>query len=167
MNTNQFSLLKNRRFLPFFIAQFTGAFNDNVFKNALIVWITFSGVASTGENAAVLVNLAAGLFILPFFLFSAVAGVWADRVEKSSIMRRVKLAEILIMSLGVLAFMLQNLWGLLFVLFLLGTQAAFFGPVKYALLPQHLRQNELLGGNALVEMGTFVAILLGTLLLLR
>lgn len=163
MASNQFSLLKNRRFLPFFIAQFTGAFNDNVFKNALIVWITFSGVAAVGEHTAVFVNMAAGLFILPFFLFSAVAGVWADRAEKSSIMRRVKFAEILIMLLGVLAFMLQNLWGLLTVLFLLGTQAAFFGPVKYALLPQHLATNELLGGNALVEMGTFVAILLGTL----
>ena len=126
MSTNQFSLLKNRRFLPFFIAQFTGAFNDNVFKNALIVWITFSGVGIIGEHPAVWVNIAAGLFILPFFLFSAIAGVWADRYEKSIIMRRVKLAEILIMLIGVVAFMLQSLLGLLLVLFLLGTQSAFF-----------------------------------------
>ncbi len=163
MSHNQFALLKSRRFLPFFIAQFTGAFNDNVFKNTLIVWMTFSGVAMVGDHPAVWVNIAAGLFILPFFLFSAVAGVWADRCEKSTIMRRVKLAEIVIMLMGVAAFMLQNLWGMLLVLFLLGTQAAFFGPVKYALIPQHLRATELLGGNALVEMGTFVAILLGTL----
>ncbi len=163
MSHNQFSLLKNRRFLPFFIAQFTGAFNDNVFKNTLIVWMTFSGVAMIGEHTAIWVNVAAGLFILPFFLFSAMAGVWADRYEKSAIMRRVKFAEILVMLVGVLAFMLQSLWGMLLVLFLLGTQAAFFGPVKYALLPQHLGSQELLGGNALVEMGTFVAILFGTL----
>ncbi|QKX17384.1 MFS transporter [Microbulbifer sp. YPW1] len=157
---NQFQLLGSRRFLPFFCTQFLGAFNDNVFKNALIVMIAFR-LAATEANF--LINLAAGLFILPFFLFSATAGQVADKTDKSVLIRRIKLAEIGIGAFGVGALFSGNNYLCLTVLFLLGVQSAFFGPVKYAILPQHLRKTELVSGNALVEMGTFVSILLGTI----
>lgn len=157
---NQFQLLASRRFLPFFLTQFLGAFNDNVFKNALIVMIAFRLAAS---EANALINLAAGLFILPFFLFSATAGQLADKYDKSRLIRIVKLAEIGIGAFGVFALVSGNNALCLAVLFLLGVQSAFFGPVKYAILPQHLKRSELVGGNALVEMGTFVAILGGTI----
>ncbi len=159
----QFDLLKERRFLPFFVTQFLGAFNDNIFKNALVILVTFSYAQSLGLDANVLVNAAAGLFILPFFLFSATAGQFADKYEKSTLIQRIKLAEIAIMVLGSIGLLLGNLYILLGVLFLMGTQSSFFGPAKYAILPQHLHPNELVGGNALVEMGTFLAILLGTI----
>lgn len=159
---NQFGLLRERRFLPFFIAQFLGAFNDNVFKNALVILVTFH--LATRMDAGLLVNVAAGLFILPFFLFSATAGQMADKYEKSSLMRRIKLLEIFIMALGAVGFALGSVTLLLAVLFLMGTQSTFFGPAKYGILPQHLREHELVGGNGLVETGTFLAILLGTLL---
>ena len=160
---SQFTLFKTRKFLPLFCTQFLGAFNDNIYKNALIILIAFYGAQQFSIDTNVLINLAAGLFILPFFLFSATAGQIADKYEKSLLIRRVKLAEIFIMLAGALAFWLENLFLLLSILFLLGTQAVFFGPVKYAILPQHLDESELLGGNAQVEMGTFVAILLGTI----
>ncbi|WP_295798445.1 MFS transporter [uncultured Microbulbifer sp.] len=156
----QFQLLGSRRFLPFFCTQFLGAFNDNVFKNALIVMIAFRLAAS---EANFLINLAAGLFILPFFLFSATAGQVADKTDKSVLIRRIKLAEIGIGAFGVAALFSGNNYLCLAVLFLLGVQSAFFGPVKYAILPQHLAKAELVSGNALVEMGTFVSILLGTI----
>ncbi|WP_193164929.1 MFS transporter [Microbulbifer hainanensis] len=157
---NQFQLLANRRFLPFFLTQFLGAFNDNVFKNALIVMIAFR-LAANEANA--LINMAAGLFILPFFLFSATAGQLADKYDKSRLIRLIKLAEIGIGVFAVAALVSGNNALCLAVLFLLGVQSAFFGPVKYAILPQHLKKSELVGGNALVEMGTFVAILGGTI----
>ncbi|WP_226667784.1 MFS transporter [Microbulbifer aggregans] len=157
---SQFHLLGSRRFLPFFCTQFLGAFNDNVFKNALIVMIAFRLAAS---EANFLINLAAGLFILPFFLFSATAGQVADKTDKSTLIRRIKLAEIGIATFGVAALFSGNNFLCLAVLFLLGVQSAFFGPVKYAILPQHLHKTELVSGNALVEMGTFVSILLGTI----
>jgi MFS family permease len=157
-------LMRSKRFLPFFITQALGAFNDNVFKNSLLLIITFSAGASMGVNENVIVNLAAGLFILPFFLLSPTAGQIADKYEKSSIIRIVKFAEIIIMLLAAVAFLLEAYWSLMFLLFAMGTQSAFFGPVKYAILPQHLRETELVGGNALVEMGTFLAILAGTIL---
>ena len=157
---SQLQLLGSRRFLPFFCTQFLGAFNDNVFKNALIVMIAFRLAAS---EANFLINLAAGLFILPFFLFSATAGQVADKTDKSILIRRIKLAEIGIGAFGVLALFSGNNYLCLSVLFLLGVQSAFFGPVKYAILPQHLQKTELVSGNALVEMGTFVSILLGTI----
>ncbi len=160
-NTNALSLLGRRRFLPFFVTQFLGAFNDNVFKNALIIMITFSIAESAASSN--LVNLAAGLFILPFFLFSALAGQLADRSDKAVYMRRIKLAEILIMIGGAAGFFLNSVPILLVVLFFMGTQSAFFGPAKYAILPQHLKTGELVSGNALVESGTFLAILLGTI----
>ncbi|WP_299598465.1 MFS transporter [uncultured Microbulbifer sp.] len=157
---NQFQLLGSRRFLPFFCTQSLGAFNDNVFKNALIVMIAFRLATS---EANFLINLAAGLFILPFFLFSATAGQVADKLDKSVLIRRIKLAEIGIALLGIGALYTGNNYLCLGVLFLLGVQSAFFGPVKYAILPQHLQKTELVGGNALVEMGTFVSILTGTI----
>jgi len=159
----QFGLLRERRFGPFFATQFLGAFNDNVFKNALIILIAFGAADAIGLDSNVLVNLSAGLFILPFFLFSASAGQIADRYEKSMLIRRIKLAEIAIMALAAAAFLLDRPLALIAVLFLMGTQSAFFGPIKYAILPQHLAEEELVGGNGMVEMGTFVAILLGTL----
>jgi len=159
-----FSLLRQRRFGPFFWTQFSGAFNDNLFKNALILLIAYSGSQlAGGMDSNILINLAAGLFVLPFFLFSATAGQIADKLEKSRLIRAIKLLEIAIMILAAVALVLGNVWLLLSVLFLLGTQSAFFGPVKYGLLPQHLHDQELVAGNGLVEMGTFVAILLGTI----
>jgi 1-acyl-sn-glycerol-3-phosphate acyltransferase len=160
---SQFSLLKQRRFGPFFLTQFFGAFNDNVYKNALIILIAFQSAGQGLGESNTLINLSAGLFILPFFLFSATAGQLADKYEKSRFIRRVKVLEIAIMSLAVAAFQLGSIPLLIGVLFLLGTQSALFGPVKYGILPQHLREEELVGGNGLVETGTFLAILLGTL----
>lgn len=157
------NLLKTQRFLPYFITQFFGAFNDNIFKNVLLLFVAFAGPQMLPLSSNLFINLAAGLFILPFFLFSATAGVLADRYEKSQFIRKVKLAEILIMVLGAIGFITQSYIILLILLFLMGTQSAFFGPVKYALLPQQLKTKELLAGNALVETGTFLAILLGTL----
>jgi 1-acyl-sn-glycerol-3-phosphate acyltransferase len=159
----QFRLLQERRFLPFFLTQFLGAFNDNFYKNALVVLITFQAAQFTTLSPGVLVNVAAGLFILPFFLFSATAGQFADKFEKSRLIRLTKLMEIGIMLLAALAFALSSVNLLLVTLFLMGTQSAIFGPVKYAILPQTLDDTELVGGNALVESGTFVAILLGTI----
>ncbi len=156
-------LLGQRRFAPFFWTQFLGAFNDNVFKNALMLMIAFQSGQRLAMASDVIINLAAGLFILPFFLFSATAGQIADKMEKSLLIRRVKIVEIAIMACAGLAFWSDSLLALLGLLFLMGTQSAFFGPVKYSIMPDHLRPHEIVAGNALVEMGTFVAILLGTL----
>lgn len=161
--SSQFSLFKTRRFSPFFATQFLGAFNDNLFKNALIVLITFQTAQWSSLSPGLLVNLAAGIFILPFFLFSATAGQLADKYDKALLSRLVKGLEIAIVLLIGLGFWLQSLSLLMVCLFLLGLQSTLFGPVKYALLPQHLHAHELVGGNALVEAGTFVSILLGTL----
>lgn len=157
----QFELLKERRFLPFFVTQFLGAFNDNVFKNTLILLLAFYTSEQLPFSSDLLINAAALLFILPFFLFSATAGQLADQLDKAILIRRVKSAEIMIMLLGAAALMIDSWIGLYLILFLMGTQSSFFGPAKYALLPQHLREDELVGGNAQVEMGTFVAIVLG------
>lgn len=163
MSHSQASLLRQRRFLPYFITQFFGAFNDNIFKNVLLLFVAFAGAGALPISSNLFINLAAGLFILPFFLFSASAGVLADKYEKAWFIRKVKLAEIAIMCLGAIGFITESYVILLILLFLMGTQSAFFGPVKYALLPQQLKSNELVPGNALVETGTFLAILLGTL----
>ena len=162
--TSQYRLLRERRFLPFFCTQFLGAFNDNVYKNALIILFAFHAAALTTLSSGTLVNLCAGLFILPFFLFSATAGQLADKYDKARIIRYVKLFEIGIMCIGAAGFLYQNLTLLIGALFLMGLHSTVFGPVKYSILPQHLRLEELVGGNGLVEMGTFVAILLGTVL---
>ena len=158
---SQFSLLKQRRFAPFFGTQFLGALNDNIFRNGLVILITFQGVRVLGMDHTVLANVAAFLFILPFFLFSATSGQLADKYEKSMLMRRIKLLEIGLMTLAALALYTQQYPILLFVLFLMGCQSTLFGPVKYAYLPQKLHTDELVGGNALVESGTYVAIIVG------
>lgn len=160
----QFQLLGQRRFLPFFITQFFGAFNDNVFKYALIILITFQGVDLITTNSDVLINIAAVLFILPFFLFSATAGQWIDKYEKSKSIRAIKLLEVVIMTLAAFAFIQGYIVMLIALLFLMGAQSTFFGPAKYSYIPQHLKVAELVEGNAWVQMGTFVAILLGTIL---
>ncbi len=160
----QLSLLTQKRFAPYFWAQLLGALNDNVYKNALIIAITFTSIQSLPLAPEVLVNICAGVFILPFMLFSTVAGQLADKLEKSMLIRRLKFTEFLIALCVGLAFLSQNYTILIFVLFLLGTQAAFFGPVKYSILPQHLAEAELVTANGLVEMGTFLAILAGSIL---
>src|SRR5210317_185207 len=159
--SNQFSLLSQRRFAPFFATQFLGALNDNIFRNGLVILITFQGVIVAGMNHTQLANVAAGLFILPFFLFSATAGQLADKYEKSLLIRRVKMLEIVLMVLAATALFTDSYALLLLVLFLMGCQSTMFGPVKYAYLPQQLADDELVGGNALVESGTYVAIILG------
>ena len=159
---SQFRLLTTRRFLPFFLTQFFGAFNDNLFRNALVVSITFGASAAAGQ-AGMLSNLAQGLFILPFFLFSAIAGQIADKYEKSGVIRSTRLAEVFLMVGGAAALYFAHVPSLLLVIFLMGLLATIFGPLKYSLMPQHLRQSELVGGNALVDAGTFVAILIGTI----
>lgn len=154
-------LLAKRRFLPFFLTQLLGALNDNLYKNGLTVFIAFQSAAISQAESNNLVNIAAGLFILPFFLFSTLAGQLADKYEKSYLISRIKLLEIIIMMFAGLAFYLQSITMLISLLFLMGTQSALFGPVKYSLLPQVLKEEELIGGNALVEFGTFMAILIG------
>lgn len=163
MATTQFKLLSIRRFLPLFLTQFLGAFNDNVFKNALIIMITYESLNDTSLNSAMLITLIAGLFILPFFLFSATAGQLADKCEKSKLIIIIKLVEIFIMVFAAIGFFQEQIAMLMIVLFLLGTHSSFFGPLKYAILPDHLKPNELLGGNGLIEAGTFLAILIGTI----
>ena len=161
---SQFQLLKENRFRPFFLTQFFGAFNDNVFKNALFILIAFQSSYSGSNDSTNIINLAAILFITPYLLFSALAGQIADCYEKSLLIRRIKSAEIFIMLIAAFGFYFQNIPLLLFALFLMGTQSSLFGPIKYSIIPQHLKKNELIGGNALVETATFGAILLGTML---
>ena len=158
---SQFRLLGSRRFLPYFITQFLGAFNDNVFKQALVLAILFKIGVSADPN--VLINLSALLFILPFFLFSALGGQLGEKFPKHRLIRLIKLAEIVIMLFGSVSVLLGSLPMMLAVLFAMGSQSALFGPVKYSILPLQLAERELVGGNALVEMGTFLAILGGTL----
>ena len=160
---SQSALLRARRFLPLFLTQFSGAFNDNFFKNSLVILVTFQASAIMGLPASEIVVLAGGIFILPFFLFSATAGQLADKYEKTFLIKIVKVAEIAIMALAAAGFLTHHFELLLAVLFLMGMHSTIFGPIKYSILPQHLGENELVGGNALVEAGTFVAILLGTI----
>lgn len=164
MRPDQWHLLKTKRFLPLFLTQFLGAFNDNVFKNALIIMITYAAIESAGLRPEIMVTAAAGIFILPFFLFSATAGQLSDKKNKAKIIQFIKFAEILLMISAAIGFFFGSVPLLLLVLFLMGTQSAFFGPVKYGILPDHLQENELIGGNALIETGTFISILLGTIL---
>ena len=161
---SQFDLLSERRFGPFFGVQFLGAFNDNVYKNALVILLTYQAAKLTAHDPKLLVNLCAGLFILPFFLFSATAGQIADKYDKALLTRLVKVFEIGIMIVGAAGFYWLNLPLLLAALFMMGMHSTLFGPVKYAYLPQHLTKEEVVGGNGLIDAGTFVAILLGTIL---
>lgn len=154
---------KTQRFFPLFVTQFLGAFNDNLFKNGLILLVLYHMPQQSFVAPAVLVTLAAGIFILPFFLFSATAGKLADKLDKARIARIVKQAEIILMLTAAAGFLLPSIPLLLLVLFGMGVHSAFFGPVKYAVLPQYLTEAELLSANAWVESGTFIAILLGTI----
>ncbi|MFN1530975.1 MULTISPECIES: MFS transporter [Vibrio harveyi group] len=152
-----------KRFFPYFVTQCLGALNDNIYKNVLLLMVTYSQIDSLPMSVDLFVNLAAGLFILPFFLFSAHAGAIADNMDKAKLIRRLKLIELVIMSCAATSIMTQSAILMLVLLFMTGTQSAYFGPVKYALLPQALKSDELVKGNAWVEIGTFLSILIGTL----
>ena len=156
-------IVADKKYAPLFWTQFLGALNDNFFKNALVVLVTFKGVSVAGLAPASVVALAGGLFILPYFLFSPVAGQLSDKLEKAGIVRFTKILELSIMLLSAVGFYFESFASLLGVLFLLGTQATLFGPVKYSLLPEIVSPKELVAANAYVEMGTFLAILLGTI----
>lgn len=155
-------LLKDNRFLPLFITQFFGAFNDNAFKNAFLIWFTFCIVSYHGMDAAFMVNISTALFILPFFLFSATAGQLADKYEKACLTRKIKFIEIILMVLCAFCFYYNEVLGLLVILFAMGIQSTFFGPIKYSLLPDLLKSEELILANSYMEAGTFLSILLGT-----
>lgn len=153
-----------RRFFPLFLTQFLGAFNDNLFRQAVIILITFRFASEVGMSPPMLTNLAVGLFILPFFIFSALAGQLADKFEKRDQIFWIKVWEIGLMIIGAAAFHMENLALMITVLAGLGLQSTFFGPIKYGILPDLMRKEELLGANAFVEAGTFVAILAGTII---
>jgi 1-acyl-sn-glycerol-3-phosphate acyltransferase len=159
MAYNQFELLRQRRFLPFFVVQSLGAFNDNVYRQAIIGLLASIGLSASEQS--LYTNLAPALFILPFFLFSATAGQIAEKLEKSRLIRITTTMEIVIMSVAAVGFLLQNMPLLLVALFGTGLQSALFGPVKYSILPSVLKPEELTGGNGLVEMGTSISILIG------
>ncbi|USX28524.1 MFS transporter [Oxalobacteraceae bacterium OTU3CINTB1] len=161
---NQFSLLTQRRFAPFFWTQFLGAFNDNLFKTALIVIITFDALSWTTLSPSLITNLIPGLFILPFVVFSATAGQLADKFDKAGLTRFIKWLELAIMLVAGVGWMTHTLWLLVLGVVGMGVHSTLFGPVKYAYLPQQLKPEELVGGNGVTEMGTFVGILLGEIL---
>lgn len=156
--------MTSRRFLPMFFTQFFGALNDNVYKQSLLLVITYGIIQQTQYNVSMLNNLAALLFILPYFIFSATAGQIADRFERAKLIRLIKLFEIIIMLIGSIGFLIGHIWVLLFALFLMGIHSTFFGPIKYAILPEILKPDELMTGNALFQTGTSLAILLGMIL---
>ncbi len=163
MKKSQYRLLGTRRFLPLFITQFFNAFNDNVFKNGFIILITYQLIQSENSQQF-MIALIAGIFILPFFLFSATAGQLADKYEKSKIIVVIKSIELLFMMIASIGFYFHNLLLLMITLFFLGAHSTFFGPIKYSILPEQLNNDELLGGNALIEAGTFISILIGQVL---
>jgi len=160
---NTAHLLRTRRFLPLFLTQLLGAFNDNLFKFSMVILVTYGIYDSESEDFA-FNALASGLFILPFFLFSSLAGQLADNYDKARITRLVKTLEIFIAVVGGVGLWLHHIPIMLTALFLLGLQSTFFGPIKYAVLPQHLQKDEVLAGTGLVEAGTYIAILAGTIL---
>jgi len=156
-------LLLSRRFLPLFITQFLGALNDNFFKTAIVVLVTYRTSEEMGIKPQTLVTISGALFILPYIIFCATAGKLADKFDKARIARIIKLAEVFFMLLATVGFMFHLIGFLFAVLFCMGMHSAFFSPVKYALLPDHLREEELMEGNAYIEAGTFIATLLGTI----
>lgn len=158
------NLMRDKRFWPMFWTQFFGAFNDNVFKNALVILIAFKSYTLLGLGADQMVALCGGIFIFPFFLFSATAGQIADKYPKHKLIFWIKVWEILVMIIGGVGFITENILVLLISLFLMGLQSTFFGPVKYSILPELITDEELVQGNSLFSMGTFVSILLGTIL---
>jgi acyl-[acyl-carrier-protein]-phospholipid O-acyltransferase/long-chain-fatty-acid--[acyl-carrier-protein] ligase len=157
------ALINSRAFLPLFITQFLGAFNDNLLKNSIVILITFKIAYETDINAKLLVTVAAGIFILPFFLFSASAGQFADKYERTFIVKLVKISETIVAILGGMALYYHQPWFLIALLFASGVDSTFFGPIKFALLPQLLHDKQLIAANAYFSAGTFVAILLGTI----
>lgn len=160
-HNNKGGLLSSKRFLPLFVTQFLSAMNDNVYKQSVLILLVFQ--AATLGDGALYSNLAAGLFILPFFLFSGMAGQLAEKTEKSKLIRLVKFCEIPIMVIGAASIFTQYVWLMLTTVFFMGLQSTFFGPLKYSILPQHVAPNELTKANGLVESATFVAILIGTI----
>ena len=160
---SQFAILKSRSFLPLFVTQAISAFNDNAVRNGIAILITYDLAVRFHFDAALFVQAGLALFMLPYFLFSAIAGQLADKYDKAKVARWVKLFDLVAMVFGGLSLYLENPYMHLTVLFLAGTTAAFFGPIKYGVLPQYLKREELIAGNALIELGTFVTILLGTL----
>lgn len=166
MSHSQFDLLRDRRFLPLFVTQFLGAFNDNIFKNALVGVLVFAGAAVGAEgdpNTKILATLATGIFILPYLLLSALVGQLADKYPKDKVIRATKLAEIAVVTLAVISLLSGSLVFSFVTLFLLGVQSSFYSPSKFSILPQLLHEDELIGGNALLSTGTFLAILFGTI----
>ena len=162
--SSQFGLMREQRFRPFFFTQFLGAFNDNIFKTAFITLVTFHTAQLTRIDSSTLVTVLPGVFILPFFIFSAISGQLSDKLDKDKVARGVKLFEICIMCFAAYGFYYHQLWPLVTALFFMGLHSTIFGPMKYAYLPQQLAPEEIVGGNGMVEMGTFVAILLGQVL---
>jgi predicted MFS family arabinose efflux permease len=162
MTESPLRLLGQRRFLPLFITQFLGAFNDNLYKMAMVVLVTFT-IYNDPKQEESFNALAGAVFILPFFLFSAIAGQLADSRDKAKLIRLIKTAEILIMIVGALGIMISNVPTMLLALFAMGMHSTFFGPIKYAILPQHLDKDHVLAGTGMVEAGTYIAILLGTI----
>jgi MFS family permease len=160
---NTTHLLKARRFLPLFITQFLGAMNDNLFKNAMVLYVVYN-VYSDPRQEEQFSGLASALFIIPFFLLSAIAGQLADSSDKAKMVRIVKTAEVFIMLVGAAGLLLANIPMMLAALIAMGVHSTFFGPIKYAILPQHLEPDEVLGGTGLIEAGTYIAILAGTIL---
>src|SRR3984885_14560655 len=158
----QFRLLRERRFLPFFVAQACGALNDNLFKNVLVILVTYQATRWSTLRPELVANIAAGLFILPFVVFSGLAGQLGERFDKARILKSVKALEIAIMSVAGIGFAQHRVVLLLFALFMMGAHSTFFAPAKYGLLPQVLDAGELIGGNAILETGTFLALILGT-----
>lgn len=163
INSKLIKLLSVRRFLPLFVTQFLEAFNDNFFRNALLILVAYK-LSATAMNAESMSALFSAIYIIPFFIFSATAGKIADKYEKTTLIRIIKIIEIIAMLIAAVGFARNNIQLLILTLFLLGTHSAMFGPIKYAILPQHLHENELISGNALVEASTFLAILFGTIL---
>ncbi|MBL0916858.1 MAG: MFS transporter, partial [Sphingopyxis sp.] len=160
--TGSFALMKQRRFLPLFTTQFLNAFNDNFYKMAVVMLATYHIYTKPAE-VAWFNALVGGLFILPFFLFSALAGQLADSTDKTRMIRIIKSAEIGIMVVGATGIWLHNIPLMLLALFAMGMHSTFFGPIKYAILPQHLEEDEVLAGTGWVEAGTYIAILGGTI----
>lgn len=163
MVSSQAYLLKSKRFLPLFLTQFMVAFNDNFFRTALVTLISYKAYYLSEDSKVFMVTLAIGLFMLPYFLFSTTGGQLATKYNKAKLIRGVKILEVFVMSLGAVGFMLEDIYFLMGVLFLMGAQSALFGPVKYSILPDHLSESELIGANGYVEAGTFLSILLGTI----
>ncbi|AKH36682.1 MULTISPECIES: acyl-[ACP]--phospholipid O-acyltransferase [Nitrosomonas] len=163
MHQNQWHLLTTKRFLPLFLTQFLGALNEHVCRNISVILITYATMEHTGFSPQIMLTIATGLFILPFFLFSATAGQIADKWDKAKLIRIIKFIEILLISSAAGGFFSGNVTFMLSILFLMGTLSAFFAPLKYSILPDHLQDNELIGGNAFIEAGTFLSLSTGAI----